>query len=73
MNFKFKKIGNTGIFLGNNPITDTEVKQLAFEGIKAVLSIESDNNAFEYVKQLYTCNGIRCVTQIKIPEFNNFE
>ena len=41
VNFKFSKIADTRLYVGNCPITEDDVMALAAEGVKGVLSLKS--------------------------------
>ena len=39
LNFNFSKIGDTGIYVGTNPIVEEEIEELSKEGITAIINL----------------------------------
>lgn len=39
--FSFTEVGDTGIYVGNYPLNEKEIKLIAYEGITAVLNIKN--------------------------------
>lgn len=73
VHFKFSRLGDTGLCVGNCPITEDDVVQLARAGVKAVLSLKSQKRDHECMKQLYEKCNIRHLYNCPIPEFNQID
>jgi protein-tyrosine phosphatase len=70
MNFNYSKIGDTGLYVGTNPLQETEIQRLSREGISAVFCLNEVKDDAYYFNEIYGKNGIFCVYNFHIPELN---